>query len=247
MRFNYDYPDFVNVIRNNPEFSFLSAPERFYRDSDHGCSCYARVPGASATVYFHNFDLNTSYHVQVSVIERMVTAFNLFKHKDLIKGYFENSLKMKFKQEVYDAIQAGYDEYSKQIENYIKFRGGKYRTVQSVNLRICFDKETHEYLGYSMNIHTHLIYHKKKGNLSPIIHFEVDGHKDEITYEVRYPFFTNRNISRRVYVNSIPEEASVMQHWVARCDGPDESTFEEAMDGIDRIEMAVTIKEMIAI
>lgn len=38
-----------------------------------------------------------------------------------------------------------------------------------------------------------------------------------------------------------------MQHWVARCDGPDESTFEEAMDGIDRIEMAVTIKEMIAI
>lgn len=177
----------------------------------------------------------------------MVTAFNLFKQKDLIKGYFENSLKMKFKQEVYDAIQAGYDEYSKQIENYIKFRGGKYRTVQSVNLRICFDKETHEYLGYSMNVHTHLIYHKKKGNLSPIIHFEVDGHKDEITYEVRYPFFTNRNISRRVYVNSIPEEASVMQHWVARCDGPDESTFEEAMDGIDRIEMAVTIKEMIAI
>lgn len=98
-----------------------------------------------------------------------------------------------------------------------------------------------------MNVHTHLIYHKKKGNLSPIIHFEVDGHKDEITYEVRYPFFTNRTISRRVYVNSIPEEASVMQHWVARCDGSDESTFEEAMDGIDRIEMAVTIKEMIAI
>lgn len=247
MRFNYNYPEFVSIIGNNPEFSFLTAPERFYRDSEHGCSCYARVPGASATVYFHNFDLNTSYHVQVSVIERMVTAFNLFKQKDLIKGYFENSLKMKFKQEVYDAIQAGYDEYSKQIENYIKFRGGKYRTVQSVNLRICFDKETHEYLGYSMNIHTHLIYHKKKGNLSPIIHFEVDGHKDEIRYEVRYPFFTNRNISRRVYVNSIPEEASVMQHWVARCDGPDESTFEEAMDGIDRIEMAVTIKEMIAI
>ena len=247
MRFNYNYPEFVTVIENNPEFSFLTTPERFYRDSDHGCSCYARVPGASATVYFHNFDLNTSYHVQVSIIERMVTAFNLFKQKDLIKGYFENSLKMKFKQEVYDAIQAGYDEYSKQIENYIKFRGGKYRTVQSVNLRICFDKETHEYLGYSMNVHTHLIYHKKKGNLSPIIHFEVDGHKDEITDEVRYPFFTNRNISRRVYVNSIPEEASVMQHWVARCDGPDESTFEEAMDGIDRIEMAVTIKEMIAI
>jgi hypothetical protein len=50
-----------------------------------------------------------------------------------------------------------------------------------------------------------------------------------------------------VYVNSIPDESSVMQHWVARCDGSDDATFDEAMDGIDRIEMAVTIKEMVEI
>ena len=247
MRFNYDYPEFVNVVQTNTEFSFLVNPERIYKDTEHGCSCYASIPGSKATVYFHNFDLNTSYHVQFSIIERMVTAFDLYKKKDLIKDYFEKQLKMKFKQEVYDAIQAGYDEYSKQIDNYINLRGGKYRSVQSVNMRICFDKETHEYLGYVMNIHTHLIYHKKKGNLSPIIHFDVSGQKDEITYEVRYPFFTDRKISRRMYVNSIPENASVMQHWIARCNGTDNSTFNEAMDGIDRIEMAVTIREMVAI
>lgn len=247
MRFDYSFPEFMDVVKDNSEFSFLSRPDRLYRDHDHGCSCYARIPGGSATVYFHNFDLNTSYHVQFSVIERMVTAFSLYKKPNLVKGYFENRLKMKFKQEVYDAVQAGYDEYSKQIEHYIKLRGGKYKTIQSITMRICFDKETHEYLGYSMNIHTHLIYHKKQGNLSPIINFSIDGLKDRITYEVRYPFFTDRKISRKVYVNSIPEEASVMQHWIARCDGNDDDTFEEAMDGIDRIEMAVTIKEMVEI
>lgn len=40
---------------------------------------------------------------------------------------------------------------------------------------------------------------------------------------------------------------SVLQQWIGRCNGNDSSTFEEAMDGLDRIEMAVTIKEMVEI
>ena len=56
MRFNYDYPEFVNVVQTNTEFSFLVNPERIYKDTEHGCSCYASIPGSKATVYFHNFD-----------------------------------------------------------------------------------------------------------------------------------------------------------------------------------------------
>lgn len=247
MRFDYSYPDFVDVISDNPQFYFIEQPKQFRRDTDHGCSCYAMVPGGAVTVYFHNFDLNSSYHVQFSITERMITSFNLYKQKDLVKQYFENKLKIHFKQEVYDSIQKGYSEYFKQIDNYIQYRGGKYKTLHQANIRICFDKETHEYLGYSMTVQTHLIYHKKHGNISPIIFFDIHGYKDEITYEIRYPFNPNRKLSKRVYVNTIPDEASVIQHWIARCGGDDDSTFEKAMDGIDRIMMAITIKEMINI
>lgn len=247
MPFDYSYEEFIQVISNNPKFSFAEVPYKLHRDNEHGCSFFARIPNGSATLYFHNFDLNSSYHVQFHVIERMVLSFDLYKRKELIKDYCENKLKIKFEQSVYDNIQAGYDEYIKQIDNYIELRGGKYRSVLSMNIKICFDKETHDYLGYSMNIHTHLIYHKKKGNLSPIIHFDIHGYKDGITYRVQFPYFTSRSISPKIFTDSIPDGTSVLQHWIGRCDGDEHSTFEEAMDGIDRIEMAVTLKEMIAI
>lgn len=247
MRFNYSYNEFMDVIRNNSQFSFIELPSKFMRDTDHGCSFCTRTPNSRATLYFHNFDLNTSYHLQFSIIERMILSFDLYKKPELVKNYIENGLKLKFNQEVYDHIQKGYDQYINQIDSYIKHRSGKYRTVLSMNLRICFDKETHEYLGYAMNIHTHLIYHKKKGNLSPIIHFSIDGFKDSITYRVEFPWFTDRKITCREFINCIPDEMSVLQQWIGRCNGDDSSTFEEAMDGLDRIEMAVTIKEMVEI
>lgn len=247
MKFDYSYAEFIDVVKNNPVFSFIEKPLAIVRDTDHGCSCYARVAKSRATVYFHNFDANTSYHLQVSIVERKIMAFDLYKREEIIKNYFENGLKMKFEQAVYEHIQKGYDQYINQIDNYIKFRGGKYRTVLSIDLKMYFDKETHEYLGYSMSVHTHLINHNKKGSLSPIIHFYIKGFKDDITYRAEFPWFINRKIKTREFSNTIPDEMSVIQHWVGRCNGDDESTFEDAMDGIDRIEMAFTIKEMVEI
>jgi hypothetical protein len=242
-----NYFDFLEHIKNNPNFSFLKDPTKFVRMEDHGCSCYTFLPKARGRIEFHNFDLNSSYHLETFIVERKILAFDLYKRSDIVKSYLENCLKIKFEDKVYDDIQNGFNEYVKQIHSYIYHRNDKYKTIFSVTLKIFFDKKTDVYLGYSMSLNTHLIYAKSKGRISPMINFNIQGFEGKNTYKMVLPFSKERTRQFFTFEDSIPDGIAVIQHWIGQYNGSIDSTFEDAMRGLELIDMNITVNEMINI
>lgn len=241
------YSEFLEHVKNNPNFTFLTEPSRFVRMEDHGCSCYTFLPKSKGSIEFHNFDLNGSYHLETFIIQKKILAFDFYKRPDIVKSYIENSLKIKFEDKVYTDIQTGFNEYVKQIDSYKNHMNDRYHTILSVTLKLFFDKKTDEYLGYSMDVNTHLIYYKSKGRISPMINFHIQGFEGKTTYKMVLPFSRERTKQFFTFEDSIPDGMSVIQHWIGQYQGDIDCTFEDAMRGLELIEMNITVKEMINI
>lgn len=247
MRFNFTKNEFLDVIQQNPNFSFTHMPEKFLLDGQHTCSFYTSIPGGGS-VTFHNFDANDSYHVQLWEVVSNIYDLSGFNDKEFIKINIETKIGLIFNDEIYKCVQQGFNQYIEQVNQFIEKRPSKYSANYSYNLKLYFDKLTHEFKGYQFNNNFYLFDESNKSRITPVINFDIKGGLDYATTIIAsfpIPKDPLKYKSAFVFEEFIPPYTSVRHHWIARCGGEIDDTLDIALDGLERLDMAYEIQEIV--
>lgn len=242
--FNLSDTEFLDVIQNNPNFEFTRKPQTFIKSDEHSCSYAAYIPKGSS-VYFHNFDLNGSYHVQFWGTSWHILSYNKLFNDKIVSRYFKHKVGLIFKDEIYENIKQGLSTCMQEIKQFTKLRPAAYKSIMHFNIELYFDKETHVYCGYKAKLSVVLNNLKCSMSISPMLVFELSGSIEQpVSIKMPFPLRGDKYKSPFSFSEKIPESVSVLHHWIARCRGDENATISDALDGLERLDMKYKLKEM---
>ncbi len=242
MKTIYSYDEFVNIIKNNPSIKFIDDLGRINKDSEHGCSFYTSVNGYSI-IDFHNFELNSSYHIKLfEHIKDFNSEFSNEK-KDAIKNIIEWNFGVILNDLVYENIQDGFNHFYSQLNSFISFIDGTFDSSCGFSCIIFFDKETHSYLGYEMLLNCNLSHKYNVNKLNNNIAYRIKGYPGGSTKFFPVTFISEDYIKE--YSDFIPELFSLRFHYAQKFKKDFNTPIEQIKKDLEVVVMDCELKEIL--
>lgn len=242
--FNYTREEFKELIFNNTNYSFKNPIERIYNDSQSLCSFSGTVP-SGGTVSFHNFEFNSSYHIEFSFINFDFIDSDLFKGKVNFTDFIFDDVGIRFKDSINKEINDIYNIHMAETNYFGEIRQSKHEIRLNGSIQLYFNKETNEYKGFHIKLTTFIEDKVNSKRKAAFINFSYKGgNGSPVEILVCFPMKKDEYKESMKFFDSIPKGVSVIQHWIGRCGGSVGDSLEKSIDGMEREDYRIAFNEM---